>query len=255
MIKLANERTEKRFHFVIRRINIRRNATQPAVKSREIGSENRDNQHNLYACGNVRSWATTRHREVSIRKKVPPSGFARIFARSKRKLTLSRSAERGAGHGARQRRRRRMQAHARAHNLAALPVPVPRLVLRPQPFLQVHDLLLQGARHRARARGTLHTATCFRTPGHANARLTGLAAPPSRTRYLTIFASLYTLSLFGSEHCAAGLHAFTGLPTAMKNSLECYSETKRLRVRLGRVTSYHPELVCTENTVYVRDAR
>lgn len=40
----------------------------------------------------------------------------------------------------------------------------------------------------------------LRTPHTTNARLTGLAAPPSCARYLTIFASLsHALALFGSR--------------------------------------------------------
>lgn len=89
-------------------------------------------------------------------------------------LTLSGPAKRGTGHGA----RRRMQQPRRwAPDLAALPVPVPQLVLRSQPFLQAHDLLLQSARHRvrARARGPLDAATCCvvcRTPHQHQAHRT-----------------------------------------------------------------------------------
>lgn len=96
-------KSEKKFYFVVwQEIDSRHNAMQSAVKTYEIRNENHDNQHNLYVWDRA-IVDDMRHREVSIEKKDPSSRFAKIFARLEQKLTLSRSAKRGARHWARQR--------------------------------------------------------------------------------------------------------------------------------------------------------
>lgn len=121
-------------------------------------------------------------------------------------LTLSGSAKRGAGRGA---RRRVQQAPP---DLAALPVPVAQLVLRSQPLLQAHDLLLQSARHcvRARARGPLDAATCCVACHTTPQPHQHQAHRTRRTVVVVVVAHLIfdnlriTLPLFGSERRAAG---------------------------------------------------
>jgi len=163
-------------------------------------------------------------------------------------LTLSGSAKRGAGRGA---RRRVQQAPP---DLAALPVPVAQLVLRSQPLLQAHDLLLQSARHRvrARARGPLDAATCC-VACHTTPQPHQHQAHRTRRTVVVVAHLIFdnlriTLPLFGSERRAAG-------PSArVRRTANLASEPAPIRggwIRLGCTLLYSfNNLYCVYLTIY-----